>query len=101
MAAEDLLPAGWEIENLSFRTSAGSYWLQKQMDRDTCWTDARDDRMLVFPRSFGLDGTATLHYAVRAVSPGTYVLPSVTVTGMYDPTLRAVGPAPRTVRVVP
>lgn len=101
VAAEDLLPAGWEIENLSFRTSAGSYWLQKQMDRDTCWTDARDDRMLVFPRSFGLDGTATLHYAVRAVSPGTYVLPSVTVTGMYDPTLRAVGPAPRTVRVVP
>ena len=101
LAAEDLLPAGWEIENMSFRTSAGSYWFQRQLSKDTCWTDARDDRMLIFPRWFGPDGRATVHYAVRAVSPGTYVLPSVTVSGMYDPTLRAVSPAPRTVRVVP
>ena len=100
LAAEDLLPAGWEIENMSFRTSAGSYWFQQQTRHDTCWTDARDDRMLIFPRWFDRDDKATVHYAVRAVSPGTYTLPSVTVTGMYDPTLRAVAPAPIPVRVV-
>ena len=100
LAAEDLLPAGWEIENMSFRTSAGSYWFQRQLSKDTCWTDARDDRMLIFPRCFDRDDKATVHYAVRAVSPGTYTLPSVTVTGMYDPTLRAVAPAPIPVRVV-
>ena len=37
---------------------------------------------------------------VRAVSPGEFTLPSVTASGMYDPGIRAVGPAPRTVRVV-
>ena len=101
LAVEDLLPAGWEIENLSFKTSSsGGTWLQNNMKSDTCWTDARDDRMLLFPHWFDRNGEARAHYAVRAVSPGEFTLPSVTASGMYDPSVRAVGPAPRTVRVV-
>ncbi|MBR4188969.1 MAG: hypothetical protein IKQ55_03305 [Kiritimatiellae bacterium] len=100
LAAEDLLPAGWEIENLAFKTStSGGTWLQTVMKSDNCWTDARDDRMLLFPSGFGREGRARAHYAVRAVSPGEFILPSVTASGMYDPGVRAVGPAPRTVRV--
>ena len=63
-------------------------------------SDARDDRMLLFPAFFNSQGCSRAHYAVRAVSPGDFTLPSVTASGMYDPTVRAVGPAPRTVRVV-
>ena len=101
LAVEDLLPAGWEIENLAFKTSSsGGSWLQNAMKSDTCWTDARDDRMLLFPAFFNSQGCSRAHYAVRAVSPGDFSLPSVTASGMYDPTVRAVGPAPRTVRVV-
>ena len=101
LAAEDLLPAGWEIENLAFKTSSsGGSWLQNAMKSDNCWTDARDDRMLLFPHWFDRNGKASAHYAVRAVSPGEFILPSVTASGMYDPGIRAVGPEPRTVRVV-
>ena len=101
LAVEDLLPAGWEVENMALKTSSGSSWLSKQMENDGFWSDARDDRMIFFLRWWNVDGVARVHYAVRAVTPGEYVLPSVVASGMYDPSVRAVGPEPRSVRVVP
>ena len=83
---EDLLPAGWEIENPNLATSQQIAWLKKEEpDR---YRDARDDRMLIFTAPIA--DTASFHYAVRAVTPGTYVQPPATVSGMYEPETRAV-----------
>ncbi|MGI8906434.1 MAG: MG2 domain-containing protein [Candidatus Sumerlaeaceae bacterium] len=54
-------------------------------------TDARDDRMLAF---VDLDGSGsaikgTFRYAARAVSQGTFVLPPVQASCMYDPEIQA------------
>ena len=97
LVIEDLLPAGWEIENPNLATSQQFPWLKEKEEADR-HREARDDRMLIFtgpvrePKSF--------HYAVRAVTPGTYALPPVTVAGMYEPEIRGVS-AGGEVRVVP
>ena len=101
LAVEELLPAGWEVENMVLKTSTGSTWMGEQAKNDGFWRDIRDDRVLFFLRDWGAGGVARAHYAVRAVTPGEYILPPVSASGMYDPTVRAVGPEARTVRVVP
>jgi hypothetical protein len=84
---EDLLPAGLEIENANLATS-------EQIDGNGGFaarrTEARDDRMLVF-----VDLSATgkagrvFRYACRAVTAGTFVLPPVQASCMYDPSVGA------------
>ena len=97
LVIEDLLPAGWEIENPNLATSQQFPWLKEKEEADG-HREARDDRMLIFTGS--VDGRASFYYAVRAVTPGTYALPPVTVAGMYEPEIRGVS-AGGEVRVVP
>lgn len=97
LVIEDLLPAGWEIENAHLATSQQCDWI-KQKDEGDSHRDARDDRMLVFTGP--IRDTASFHYAVRAVTPGLYALPPVTVSGMYEPEIRGVA-AGGQVRVIP
>lgn len=97
LVIEDLLPAGWEIENPNLATSEQFGWLRQREEGDRS-RDARDDRMLIFTGAFR--EKATFHYVVRTVTPGTYALPPVTVSGMYEPEIRGVA-AGGTVRVVP
>lgn len=97
LVIEDLLPAGWEIENPKLATSQQFGWLRQREEADR-HRDARDDRMLVFTGP--IQGAAVFHYAVRAVTPGTYALPPLVVSGMYEPEIRGVA-AGGQVRVVP
>jgi uncharacterized protein YfaS (alpha-2-macroglobulin family) len=97
MVIEDLVPAGWEIENPNLATAQQFGWLKKKEEPDR-HREARDDRMLVFTGQ--IQGEAAFHYAVRAVTPGAYALPPVTVSGMYEPEIRGVG-AGGQVSVVP
>jgi alpha-2-macroglobulin len=97
LVVEDLLPAGLEIENPSFKTSQKLTEQQKKNGTPR-HRDARDDRMLIFSGDF--NGTATYRYAVRAVTPGTYALPPIVASGMYEPEIRGVGAGGRVV-VVP
>ena len=94
---EDLLPAGWEIENPNLATAQQVGWLRRNDEGDR-HRDARDDRMLIFTGAF--DGQAVFHYVARAVTPGLYALPPAVVAGMYEPEIRGVA-AGGTVRVVP
>jgi len=87
MVIEDLLPAGWEIENPNLATSKQFSWLKKKRESDQ-HREARDDRMLIFMGR--IKGEKTYHYAVRATTPGTYTLPPVTISGMYEPEIRGV-----------
>ena len=54
-------------------------------------SDARDDRMLVFSKSFDMavGGKVKFRYPLRAVSKGQYTLPGVSVEAMYFPSLNA------------
>ena len=92
LVIEALLPAGWEIENPNLKTSMTVEWL-KDVHEPVLSREARDDRMLFFADAFS--GKASFHYAIRAVTPGDYVHPPVTASGMYDPELRAVSPSGR------
>lgn len=89
----DLLPAGFEIDNPNLVSSADLSafpWLPK--DVNPAHVEFRDDR---FVAAFDEEGSANrsykLAYVVRAVSPGSYVLPPAYVEDMYRPYLTARG----------
>ncbi|WP_200290565.1 alpha-2-macroglobulin family protein [Rhodospirillum rubrum] len=87
----DLLPAGVEIENPRIGAGApgseGLSWLPELTD--TTHVEARDDRYVA---SVDIDAKTpkfTLAYVVRAVSPGSFVVPGAAVEDMDRPALRA------------
>lgn len=87
IAVEELLPAGWEIENPNLATAQQFSWITEKSD----WCRARelrDDRMLLFTGA--LQGRRSFYYAARAVTPGLYVYPPVTAACMYEPEIRSV-----------
>lgn len=102
MVVRDLLPAGLEIEGPVRVNDDGATpydFLDKQ--RFTRLTEARDDRYVA---SFVVSGTGgwywgdddreneptfSLAYIVRAITPGTYILPAAEVEDMYRPSVHA------------
>jgi uncharacterized protein YfaS (alpha-2-macroglobulin family) len=82
----DLLPAGFEIDNprlVSSADLANFGWLQRT---DAAHLEFRDDRFIAaFDREDGADRNITLAYVVRAVTPGVFVHPAAGVEDMYRP----------------
>jgi uncharacterized protein YfaS (alpha-2-macroglobulin family) len=93
VAIEDLLPAGLEVENPVFKTSASVPWLSERTRGPLLHVEHRDDRVLAFTGAF--NGQLVFGYQVRAVTPGDFVLPAVSAECMYDPSLRAAKGASR------
>ncbi|MCP3144722.1 Ig-like domain-containing alpha-2-macroglobulin family protein [Pyxidicoccus xibeiensis] len=97
IALVDRLPAGWEIENARLGRGGAVSWV----DADALWSadyvNIRDDRMEVFG-SLNSGESKKVVYAVRAVTAGTFQLPSAEAEAMYDPRLWA-REKPGTVRV--
>jgi uncharacterized protein YfaS (alpha-2-macroglobulin family) len=92
----DRLPAGLEVENPRLVDSGdvkSLAWLKK--GREAQHTEFRDDRVVAAFSFFGEGGgrrggngdpqpvSASVAYIVRAVTPGSYVLPAATVEDMY------------------
>lgn len=103
----DLLPAGLEIENLNLTpaeqwadiTVDGVSLSDRGSEADIVHEEYRDDRYVAAIK-LGY-GTAKLFYMVRAVTPGTYVVPPPQIEDMYRPDLRGVGQvSPTTITVV-
>jgi uncharacterized protein YfaS (alpha-2-macroglobulin family) len=86
---EDLLPAGFEIENPRLKTSEQFRWIKKQ-DPWVIHQEMRDDRMLLF--TAGVTGRKTYYYAVRAVCPGRYTYPALRASCMYAPDIECFQP---------
>ena len=85
----DPLPAGFEIENpdLSAGGGASDYnWLQLSSPSHV---ESRTDQYVAAFRYYTDSGSFTTAYVVRAVSPGTFVLPGTAVEDMYRPEFRA------------
>jgi alpha-2-macroglobulin len=102
----DLLPAGLEVENMNL--AKDDQWKDIEIDGVNLENRAekaeiqneefRDDRYVA---AIKLYGSARLFYVVRAVTPGTYVVPPPQLEDMYRPEVRGVGKAfPSTITVV-
>lgn len=85
IVVEDLLPACFEIENPRIATSETVEWIKKDMIEPT-HVDMRDDRLLLFT---DLSSANNLHYryVVRAVTKGKFILPAISASCMYDPSI--------------
>jgi alpha-2-macroglobulin len=83
----DYLPAGFEIDNPRLVSSgdAGTLgWIQDASE--PVYSEFRDDHFgAAFDRDNKSPAVFTVAYVVRAVSPGTYVLPQAFVEDMYRP----------------
>lgn len=90
LLVEDLLPAGFEIDNPNLVRSASMEAFSWMSETQTAHLEFRDDRFVAaLNRSSGDLREFTLAYMVRAVTPGHYVLPAATVEDMYRPQFNA------------
>jgi alpha-2-macroglobulin len=84
VALVDPVPAGWEIENPRLGRGSVPDWV----DADGLWTleymDLKDDRFQAFGK-LEQGQTASVVYAVRAVTAGTFALRGASAEAMYDP----------------
>jgi len=83
----DYLPAGFEIDNPKLVSSGETGTLAWIADvAEPVNSEFRDDRFTAaFDRAQDSRPVFTVAYVVRAVSPGTYVLPQAVVEDMYRP----------------
>lgn len=89
VVAEDLLPAGFEIENPRLATSAAQGAHQTRTDDVApSHVEIRDDR-LVLVGDLPARRAITHQYLVRAVAAGTFALPPLAAECMYDREVRA------------
>jgi uncharacterized protein YfaS (alpha-2-macroglobulin family) len=83
----DYLPAGFEIDNPHLVSSGDTGtldWIEDGEEPEH--TEFRDDRFTAaIDRAADDKAVFTVAYVVRAVSPGTYVLPQAYVEDMYNP----------------
>ena len=79
----DLLPAGFEIENPRLKTTARLSWIPKQ-GASIDFQDIRDDRLLIFA-SLSPSQPLKFYYSLRAVCVGDFKLPPIAVECMYNP----------------
>jgi len=87
VALTDYVPAGFEIDNPRL-VSSGDTGTLDWIDHagDPVSTEFRDDRFVAaFERRKTDSPVYTVAYVVRAVSPGSYVLPQAVVEDMYRP----------------
>ena len=85
---DDMLPAGFEIENPRILTRAKIPWVAKQ-DYRPDYVDMRDDRLLIYT-SLTKNKYTIYYYTLRAVTKGHFTLPPVSAECMYDPSYTSV-----------
>jgi uncharacterized protein YfaS (alpha-2-macroglobulin family) len=85
MVIEDLLPAGFEIENPRLKTSEQLDWV-KGDSVQTRHMDMRDDRLVIFT---DVKDTQHYRYVVRAVTVGDFILPAIRAELMYSPNINS------------
>ncbi|QSQ16790.1 alpha-2-macroglobulin family protein [Myxococcus landrumensis] len=88
LALVDRLPAGWEIENARLGRGGSVDWVSADALWVPDYVNIRDDRMEVFG-ALNAKESKKVVYAVRAVTAGSFTLPTVEVEAMYDPRIWA------------
>jgi len=90
LIVDDPLPAGFEIDNPNLLRSGDVRALDWLSLTEAEHAEFRSDRFLAAVNMRQAD-TVTLAYIVRAVTPGTFHHPAVSVEDMYRPRFRARG----------
>jgi uncharacterized protein YfaS (alpha-2-macroglobulin family) len=88
IALVDRLPAGFEIENARLGRGAQVEWVEEDDVWAMDYLNLRDDRLEAFGE-LGGKARKKIVYAVRAVTAGKFVAPSVEAEAMYDPSVWA------------
>ncbi len=83
----DMIPAGFEIENPRLKTTPRLSWISKT-NPDYQRMDIRDDRMLYFT-DLRVGHETRFYYSLRAISVGDFAVPPVMAECMYNPTIAA------------
>jgi len=79
----DLIPAGFEIENPRLKTSPALSWIKdSRLKIDN--VDIRDDRLLIFANLYH-SNALEFYYSLRAVSAGEFQVPPIAAECMYNP----------------
>lgn len=89
VAINQILPSGWEIENLRVTDSKAPKWVEdKSKGTNVSYTDIRDDRVMWF---FNYNNDKELHFFVKinAVTKGEFDFPGTVLEAMYDNNYRA------------
>lgn len=87
---QDLLPAGFQIDNPSLVSSAQLANFDWVGEVEAAHTEFRNDRFVAaFNRNAGDNREIMLAYVVRAVTPGVYDHPAANVEDMYRPQFSA------------
>ena len=92
VALSQIVPSGWEIENVRLTGETLPSWMQNYSRRREEYVDIRDDRISWF---FDLpDRVRQADFVVKlqAVTEGTFFLPSAVCEAMYQNDFRAVLP---------
>lgn len=84
VVVDDPLPAGFEIINTSFQTTAQNLDEQDRNEWNFNHRERRDDRVLFFADELPA-GVHELTYLVRITSYGSFQMPSTRVEQMYEP----------------
>ncbi len=89
LALVQLIPAGWEIENIRLSGERKPNWMNKWAIGREKYTDIRDDRVMWF---FDMYDNNTLDFVVKliCVTEGRFILPPTIFEAMYDNNYRAV-----------
>ncbi|MEN8153271.1 MAG: MG2 domain-containing protein, partial [Acidobacteriota bacterium] len=90
LALVQVLPSGWEIENIRLSGEDLPEWLRKKKISRTKYTDIRDDRIMWF---FDMPGYSKgLNFAVKlnSVTAGKFTLPPTIFEAMYKNNYKAV-----------
>ena len=97
----DLIPGGFAIENGSLATRSGLEEAGAMESRRPVVKrqECLDDRFLLFGIVHG--GEAHVTYRLRAVTPGIYAMPPVSIEDMYEPDKHAVFAPGGTVEIEP
>ena len=89
IAINQILPTGWEIENLRVTDSKAPKWIEEKTNgTNPTYTDIRDDRVMWF---FNYNGDKEHRFFVKinAVTKGEYDFPGTVLEAMYDNNYRA------------
>jgi uncharacterized protein YfaS (alpha-2-macroglobulin family) len=86
VVVDDPVPAGLEIINTSFQTTANNLSREGNERSEYVFShrELKDDRVLLFA-NYMRAGVHTFTYLVRATSFGTFAMPSTRAEGMYEP----------------
>ncbi len=80
----DVLPGGFELEGKPSKVGLTETGLVEPEPVDLDTVEFRDDRLLAFGKG-PLEGPFVLEYRVRALFPGSYLVPPAQVECLYDP----------------